>query len=94
MIPAALSQAKADPRLRGAALAAYIFCLEYLDTQEPRTLKVEVLAHAIRTNTRSAIRCLHRLRDAGYIARGERPKGEGRRYRLLPAPLPVKARAA
>ena len=94
MIPAALSQAKADPRLRGAALAAYIFCLEYLDTQEPRTLKIEVLAHAIRCKKMSAVDALRRLCDSGYVARGERPKGEGRRYRLLPAPLPVKVRAA
>jgi DNA-binding IclR family transcriptional regulator len=95
VIPSALSHAKADPRLRGAALAAYIFCLEYLDSQEWRPVKVEVLSRSIRCKLNTAVDALRTLVEAGYIARGERPHGEARHYRLLPAPLPVvKARAA
>lgn len=95
MIPAALSHAKADPRLRGAALAAYIFCLEYLDTQVERPLKIETLSVGIRCKKDTAVDALRRLVAAGYVARGMRPKGEARYYRLLPAPLPsVKPRAA
>lgn len=96
MIPSALSHAKSDPRLRGAALAAYVFCLEYLDSQEWRGVKVEVLSHAIRCEKMSAVRALRTLTEAGYIARGERPFGEAQRYRLLPTPLrhTVKPRAA
>lgn len=95
MIPSTLSHAKSDPRIRGAALAAYVFCLEYLDTQVERPLKVETLAVAIRCKKMTAVDALHRLSAAGYIARGARPHGEARHYRLLPAPLPqVKPRAA
>lgn len=96
MIPSALSHAKSDPRLRGAALAAYVFCLEYLDSREERPLKVEVLMFAIRCKKMTAVDALRRLTHAGYIARGERPFGEAQRYRLLPTPLPrtVKPRAA
>lgn len=95
MIPSALSHAKADPRLGRAGLAAYIFCLEYLDSQEWRPVKVELLSRAVRCKRMSAVSALRSLVVAGYIARGERPKGEARRYRLLPAPMaPVKARAA
>lgn len=95
MIPAALSHAKSDPRLGRAGLAAYIFCLEYLDTQDWRPVKVELLSRAVRCEKMSAVSALRALVAAGYIARGERPKGEARRYRLLPAPIPsVKHRAA
>lgn len=95
MIPSALSQAKADPRLRGAALAAYVFCLEYLDSQEWRPVKVHALAVAIRCKKMTAVDALRRLTEARYIAKGERPYGDARHYRLLPAPqLTHKARAA
>lgn len=98
MIPASLSQAKADPRLRGpssaATLAAYIFCLEYLDAQTHRPLKIAVLALAVRCKRDSAILALDRLVAAGYIEEGKRGTN-GRTFRLLPAPLPfVKPRAA
>lgn len=87
MIPSSLSLAKSDPRLRGAALAAYVFCLEYLDSQEWRPVKVEVLSLAIRCKRNSAVMALRALSEAGYIAKGERPRGESRHYRLLPIPI-------
>ena len=89
MIPSSLSTAKSDPRLRGAALAAYVFALEYLDTVEFRPLKVEVLASAIRCKKMTAVDALRRLVDAGYLARGLRPHGEARQYRVLPSPRPL-----
>ncbi len=98
MIPSTLSLAKADPRLRGAALAAYIFCLEYLDTQEERPLKVEQVAVAIRCKRSTAVDVLRTMTRHRFVSRaeGNRKQGEPRRYRLLPYPflLPVKSKAA
>jgi len=90
MIPSALSQAKADPKLRGpnsgATLAAYIFCLEYLSEAEYRPVKIETVAVAIRCEKMSAVRAMRILTQQRYIAqRGTRPK----EYTLLPAPLPL-----
>lgn len=97
MIPATLSRAKADPRVRGAALAAYIFCLEYLDAVELRPLKLEQVANAIRCEKMTAsdaMRCLTRHRFLAMVE-GNRKQGEPRRYRLLPYPdLPVVKRVA
>lgn len=90
MIPAVLSHAKHDARLRGpnsgATLAALIFCLEYLDGSEWRAVKVEQVAVAISCKTMSAVRALRILTAARYIARRT---GRPNRYRLLPAPLPT-----
>lgn len=96
MIPASLSQAKGDPRLRGAPLAVYVWCLEHLDTQEERPVKILQLCTALRMRTNTAVFALRRLSEDGWVAKGARPKGEARRYRLLPAPFrpQVKARAA
>lgn len=99
MIPAPLSLAKSDPRLkRGAALAAYIFCLEYLDTQELRAMKVEQVANVLRCDKWAAVQAMRRLTRHGFVAmtEGNRKVGEPRRYRLLPYPvvLSVKVRAA
>jgi len=92
MIPAALSLAKSDPRLRGAPLAVYIWCLEHLDPLEFRPVKVLVLTTGVRIKTNTAVFALRRLCEAGYLAKGTRPHGEARQYRLYAAP--VKARAA
>lgn len=95
MIPAALSQAKADPRLHPQAKVAYIFCLEYLSLSDWRKVKVEQVAHAIRCEKMSAVRALRTLRFAGYVERRRAGRGEPCEYRLLPPPLPSsKARAA
>ena len=94
MIPAPLSLAKSDPRLRGAPLAVYIWCLEHLDTLEYRPVKILVLASGVRIKTNSAVFALRRLCETGYLAKGQRPHGEARQYRLYPAPTAVKAKAA
>jgi hypothetical protein len=95
MIPSALSQAKSDPRLRGAALAVYVWALEHLDTMEERPVKILPLALDLHMKPHSAIFSLRRLVAIGYLARGARPKGQPRRYRLLPAPrIETQRRAA
>ena len=92
MIPAPLSRAACDPRLRGAPLAVYVWCLTHLDTLEYRPVKILALAADLHIAKDSAIFALRRLCAAGYLAKGPRPKGEARHYRLYAAP--VKARAA
>lgn len=98
MIPAPLSLAKSDPRLRGAPLAVYVWCLEHLDTLEYRPVKILVLSAGVRIKTNTAVDALRRLCDAGYLSKGVRPKGEARRYRVLASPVAqgsgVKAKAA
>lgn len=95
MIPSALSHAISDPRLTPPVKVAYVFCIEYLDTQDWRPLKIELCSVRTRMKKDTVIFALRQLVEAGYIARGPRPHGEARHYRLLPAPLPVvKARAA
>lgn len=94
MIPAALSHAKADPRLHAQAKVAYIFCLEYLDSHEWRRVKVEQVAVAIRCDRWAANRALRALREAAYLARRRTGRGQPSEYRLLPPPLFVKPRAA
>lgn len=97
MIDARVSHARRDPRLRGAALPAYLFCLEYLDTATFRPLKVVIVATEIHAKKATAIDALHTLARHGFVEReeGHRAAGEPRRYRLLPYPFPhVKPRAA
>lgn len=96
MIPSSLSQAKSDPRLRGAPLAVYVWCLEYLDSREERPVKILLLCSSLRMKPNTAVFALKRLSEDAWIAKGARPKGEARHYRLLPAPMrqQVKARAA
>lgn len=97
MIPPALVQARRDPRLRRfpRAIVVLQFCTEYLDSVDFRPLKIEVVAHECGCKFDSAVESLRLLRDAGYIARGDRPRGQPNQYRLLPAPLlPVVKRQA
>ena len=98
MIPSSLDQANTDPRLQGAPVAVYIACLTCLDSVKERPLKILPLAMRLRRKPHTVIKALRVLVAARYIARGERPHGEPRRYRLLPAPriesAPPRARAA
>lgn len=97
VIPSSLSQAKSDPRLRGAPLAVYVWCLEYLDAQQDRAVKVFELCVALRMKKRTAGEALDVLVRERWIERTKRHgHGEAARYRLLPAPMrpSVKARAA
>lgn len=95
MIPASLSLAKSDPRLRGAPLAVYVWCLEHLDTHEYRPIKVLALTTSLRIKRTTASFALARLREAGYLSRGEREFRGPWQFRLYAAPAaPVKARAA
>jgi predicted transcriptional regulator len=91
MIPSALSLAKSDKRLRGAPLAVYVWCLESLDAYEYRPVKIVALAHELHMAKETAIFALRRLCAAGYIARGDRPNGEARHYRVYAAPVKAKA---
>ena len=91
MIPAPLSSAKCDPRLRGAPLAVYVWCLEHRDPLDDRPVKVLRLTTELRMQKDTAIFALRRLVEAGYIAKGPRPKGEARHYRLYAAPVKAKA---
>lgn len=91
MIPAPLSSAKSDPRLRGAPLAVYVWCLEHLDALDYRPVKILSLSAALHLRTNTAVFALRRLVEAGYIAKGPRPKGEARHYRLYPSPVKAKA---
>lgn len=101
MIPATLHTARRDPRLRRfpRAIVVLQFLCEYLDTTEFRPLKIDVVALECSCDRMTAVGALRLLSEYGYIRRGERPKGEGRQYRMLPAPLlhrsaPVKVYAA
>jgi hypothetical protein len=101
VIPATLSVARKDPRLRRfpRAIVVLQFLCEYLDHTEFRPLKIEVVALECACGRLAAVDALRALGEYGYIRRGPRPKGESRHFRLLPAPLlprgvPVKARAA
>lgn len=98
MIPSSLSQARRDPRLRrfAKAVVALQFCHEYLDTQDYRPLKIEIVAREVLCDFGTAVAALRTLVALGYIARGPRPHGDARHYRLLPAPLlpDIKRRAA
>lgn len=92
MIPSALEQANGDARLRGAPMAVYVWAFSNLDTMEYRPVKILALAANLHMAKETAVFALRRLCEAGYLARGPRPHGEARRYRLLASP--VKARAA
>jgi predicted transcriptional regulator len=94
VIPSSLSQANADPRLRGAPLAVYVWCLEHLDVFEFRPVKIALLQHELRIKEVTAYDAMKRLSEAGYLARGHRPSRGVRTYRLLASPAPVKVRAA
>jgi hypothetical protein len=91
MIPSSLSLASEDPRLRGAPLAVYVWALANLDTVDYRPVKVLALASKVHIKTNTAVDALRRLCAAGYLARGPRPHGEARHYRLLSSPVKVKA---
>ena len=86
MIPSALDQANTDPRLQGAPLSLYIECCRCLDTVEERPLKILPLSFRLKRKKDTVIAALRVLVACRYIAKGARPKGEPRRYRLLPAP--------
>lgn len=98
MIPSSLDQANTDPRVSPRAFKVYAWCLKTLDYAEERPVKILPLAFAVRLKKDTAIAALRELVALRYIAKGERPNGEPRRYRLLPAPALThpqhKARAA
>lgn len=81
-----------------AAFKAYAFAGKYLDREEWRPLKVEVVMLGCRMEAHTAVRAMRCLVKRKYLARrGGGPKPY--EYRLLPAPMPmpsppVKARAA
>ena len=91
MIPSSLSQAQSDPRLRGAPLAVYLWCLENLDPLDYRPVKILSLSTEMHLNKDTAIFALRRLCVAGYIAKGPRPHGAPRHYRLYASPVKAKA---
>lgn len=91
MIPSSLSIAKADPRLRGAPLAVYVWALENLDTVDYRPVKILALCAALHIEKQTSVDALRRLCEAGYLAKGPRPHGEARHYRLFSSPVKVKA---
>lgn len=92
MIPAPLSRANRD--LYGAAFKAYAHALEFLDSQDWRPMKVQVVMLGCGIDKDTAGRAMRTLVKRGYLAR----RGGGPHpyeYRLLPPPMPsVKARAA
>lgn len=90
-----LARACEDSRLSPYDYRVYSWCNMNLDESEERPMKILPLSFAIGMKKDTVISCLRLLVALRYIAKGARPKGEGRRYRLLPAPLPEhKARAA
>lgn len=94
MIPSCLSRAKSDPRLRGAPLAVYVWCLEHLDVMDFRAVKVLGPCVELHMKRETVIDALRRLVAAGYLVRGAREFRGPWQYRLLVSPTPVKARAA
>lgn len=87
MIPSSLSQAKADPRLRGAPLAVYVWCLEHLDFVDEREVKVAAVAHELHLRDDTTFLALRTLAHCGYLHRGGRRARGLRRYRLLASPV-------
>jgi len=81
-----------------AAFKAYAFAGKYLDREEWRPLKLEIVMHGCRMEAATAVRAMRCLVKRHYLARrGGGPKPY--EYRILPAPMPVhlpsvKARAA
>lgn len=84
MIPSPLSAAKADPRLRGAALAVYIDCLEHLDAFKFRKVKVLAVASRCHLKDWTASRAMRVLTEAGYLAvRQRKARNQAGYYRLV-----------
>lgn len=86
MIPEVLVRAKADLRVRGAALAVLLWCLEHLSESEWRRVKALAVARSCRLKDWTAARALRRLVNAGYIERRRsRIRRRPHEYRLRKA---------
>lgn len=81
MVIPALVSASTDPALRGAPLAVYVWMCAHLDLHEPRTVKAEALAQALRMRRHTVGHAFRVLVARGYIQETSRV-GRIRRFRL------------
>lgn len=61
-----------DMELRGAPFHVYLYLAKRLELMHFREVKLTEVAHEARVNERTAAWAIDRLRESGYIERGEK----------------------